>query len=264
MSSPEPPPRASVIEPNFFSNWGDLWYPRLANRLLIPASRLVSLTPTHVTVISFGLYSVAGGLIVVGGAWSILAAVLLPVSYVLDCLDGQLARYTGRTSPIGDYLDKTLDVLKIFIINAAMGVAAYDLTGESLFLVLGLMSCFGFFFRYYIKLETMFGAVSRDNDYLEKSRALRQALYVDLLARRTEPKDLRQKLAWFWFRNRSFFALDEAEHVTLGALAALVQRPDLWIWIFAISQVLIAFVRLAQRGSQVARRPESLTYPLRK
>ena len=264
MSAPEHPPRASVIEPNFFSNWGDLWYPRLANTLLVPASKMAFVTPTHVTLMSLGLFSTAAGLIVVGGAWSVLAAVLLPLSYVLDCLDGQLARYTGRTSPIGDYLDKALDVLKIFIINAAMAIAAYDLTGESLFLVLGMLSCFGFFFRYYIKLETMFGAVSRDSDYLDKSHDVRQALYADLNARRTEPKSVRQKLAWFWFRNRSFFALDEAEHVTLGALAALVQRPDLWIWIFAISQVSIAFVRLVQRGDQLARRPESLTHPLRK
>jgi len=264
VSSPEHPPRASVIEPNFFSNWGDLWYPRLANTLLGPASKIRSLTPNHVTVVSLGLYSLAAGLIVVGGAWSIVAAVLLPVSYVLDCLDGQLARYTGKTSAIGDYLDKTLDVLKIFIINAAMAIAAYNLTGKSLFLVLGLVSCFGFLFRYYIKLETMFGAVSRDGEYLDKSRERRQALYVDLDARRRQPKDLRQKLAWLWFRNRSFFALDESEHVTLGAVAALVQRPDLWIWVFAISQVLIAFVRLVQRGYQLAQRPESLTYPLRK
>ena len=265
MASPRTrPDRAAVIEPNYFSNWGDLWYPRLANGLLDPASRIGRLTPTMVTVGSFALYCLAAALIVAGGWWSVVAAILLPLSYVLDCLDGQLARYTGQTSAVGDYLDKTLDVLKVGIINLAMAVAAYRLTGEIYYFVLGFASCFGFLFRYYIKLETMFGAVSRDNDYLEKSRALRQALYVDLLARRTEPRDLRQKLAWFWFRNRSFFALDEAEHVTLGALAGLVQRPDLWIWIFAISQVLIAFVRLAQRGSQVARRPESLTYPLRK
>ncbi len=264
MPPPEPPSRASVIEPNFFSNWGDLWYPKLANTLLIPASKIASLTPNRVTVVSLVLYSVAAGLIVVGGAWSFVAAVLLPLSYVLDCLDGQLARYTGKMSAIGDYLDKTLDVLKIFIINAAMAIAAYDLTGKSFYLVLGLVSCFGFLFRYYIKLETMFGAVSRDDKYLDKSRELRQALYVDLEARRTEPKDLRQKLSWLWFRNRSFFALDEAEHVTLGALAALVLRPDLWIWIFAISQFSIAFIRLVQRGNQLARRPESLIYPLRK
>ena len=24
---------ASVVEPNYFSNWGDLWYPLWANRL---------------------------------------------------------------------------------------------------------------------------------------------------------------------------------------------------------------------------------------
>ncbi len=264
MPPPEPPSRASVIEPNFFSNWGDLWYPKLANTLLIPASKIAALTPNRVTVASLVLYSVAAGLIVVGGAWSFVAAVLLPLSYVLDCLDGQLARYTSKMSAIGDYLDKTLDVLKIFIINAAMAIAAYDLTGKSLYLLLGLVSCFGFLFRYYIKLETMFGAVSRDDKYLDKARELRQALYVDLEARRTEPKDLRQKLSWLWFRNRSFFALDEAEHVTLGALAALVLRPDLWIWIFAISQFSIAFIRLVQRGNQLARRPESLIYPLRK
>jgi len=264
MSPPERPSRASVIEPNFFSNWGDLWYPQVANTLLVPASKIGSLTPNRVTVLSFGLYSVAAGLIVGGGTWGVLAAVLLPVSYVFDCLDGQLARYTGKTSAIGDYLDKTLDVLKIFILNAAMAIAAYDLTDKSVFLLLGLMSCFGFLFRYYIKLETMFGAVKRDNEYLDKSRELRQALYVELEAKRMEPKLLRQKVAWLWFRNRSFFALDEAEHVTLGALAVLVQRPDLWIWIFGISQMLIAFVRLVQRGYQLARRPESLTYPLRK
>lgn len=264
MSLPERPSRASVIEPNFFSNWGDLWYPRIANTLLVPASKIASLTPNHLTVLSLGLYSAAAGLVVVGGAWSFLAALLFPVSYVVDCLDGQLARYTGQASAIGDYLDKTLDVLKIFVINAAMAVAAYHLTGRSVFLLLGLISCFGFLFRYYIKLETMFGAVSRDNDYLDKSRKLRQTLYADLHAKRAEPKDLRQKLGWLWFRNRSFFALDEAEHVTLGALAALAQRPDLWIWVFAIGQASIALVRFVQRGNQLARHPESLTQPLRK
>lgn len=254
----------SVIEPNYFSNWGDLWYPKLANKLLIPASKISSLVPNHVTVTSLVLFSIGAGLIIVGGVWGVLAAILLPLSYILDCLDGQLARYTGRTSPIGDYLDKTLDVLKIFIINASMAIAAYNLTGKSYFLLLGLVSYFGFLFRYYIKLEIMFGAVSRDKDYLDKSNERRHALYVELDARKGQPKNLRQKLSWLWFRHRAFFALDEAEHVTLGALAALVYRPDLWCWLFALGQTTIALIRLVQRGNQLISRPESLTYPLRK
>lgn len=264
MSSPKYATPASVVEPDYFSNWGDLWYPKLANKLLISASRINPLTPNHVTVASFVLYSVGAGLIIIGGIWSVLAAILLPLSYILDCLDGQLARYTGETSPIGDYLDKTLDVLKIFIINVAMAIAAYSLTGKSFFLLLGLVSCFGFLFRYYIKLETMFGAVSRDKDYLDKSKERRQALYVELDARKSQPKNLHQKLRWLWFRHRAFFALDEAEHVTLGALAALAYRPDLWLWLFALGQITIALVRLVQRGKQLASQPESLTYPLRK
>lgn len=264
MLTPEHVDPASVIEPNFFSNWGDLWYPRLANRLLTPASKMSTLTPNRVTIASFVLYIVAAGLIIVGGAWSVLGAVLLPVSYVLDCLDGQLARFTGQISAIGDYLDKTLDVVKIFAINAAMAVAASRLTGKNLYLMLGLMSCFGFLFRYYIKLETMFGAINRDGNYLRASSERRRSLYVELGARRSAAKNLRQRLSWLWFRNRSLFALDEAEHVTFGALAAAVRRPDLWLWIFGIGQLLIAGYRLVERGRQLVRDPESLTYPLRK
>ncbi len=264
MPSRKYPTPTAVIEPNYFSNWGDLWYPRLANKLLKTVSRLPVLTPNMVTISSFLLYAVAAVLIVVGGSWSIIAVILLPFSYILDCLDGQLARYTGKTSAIGDYLDKTLDVLKIGIINAGMAIAAYRLTGKNYYFLLGFISCFGFLFRYYIKLETMFGAINRDKDYLTKSSTRRHQLYTDLDAKRLAPKTLKQHLGWLWFRHHSAFALDEAEHVTFGALAILFSRPDLWSWLFAIGQTTIALFRLYERGNQLLRNPKSLTYPLRK
>ena len=264
MRSHEYPPLNSVIEPNYFSNWGDLWYPRLANKLLRNASKITALTPNHVTVASFVVYGIGVALIVVGGWWSVLAALALPLSYVLDCLDGQLARYTDQSSAIGDYLDKTLDVLKILFINVAMALAAVKITGQSYYFLLGLLSCFGFLFRYYVKLETIFGALRRDNDYLDKSTARRRDLIVELDSRKAQSKTFRQQLKWLWFRHRVLFALDEAEHVTLGALAALIRRPDLWCWLFAVGQMAIAMVRLIQRGRQLIRQPESLTDPLRK
>lgn len=264
MTSRKYPDPASVVEPNYFSNWGDLWYPKLANRLLKPASRIERLTPNMVTITSFVLYTLAAVLIIIGGSWSIPAALLLAFSYVLDCLDGQLARYTGKSSVIGDYLDKTLDVFKIGIINAAMSIAAYNLTGDSYYFLLGFVSCFGFLFRYYIKLETMFAAINRDKDYLEKSRTRRQELYATLQAKGAAPMTLRQRLAWLWFRHRSVFALDEAEHVTFGAIAAVAHRPDLWLWLFGAGQIAIATFRLIERGKQLVNNPEALTYPLRK
>ena len=89
-------------------------------------------------------------------------------------------------------------------------------------------------------------------------------MYVELDSQKAQSKTFRQQLNWLWFRHRAFFALDEAEHVTLGALAALLGRPDLWCWLFAVGQMAIAMVRLIQRGSQLMSQPESLTYPLRK
>jgi phosphatidylglycerophosphate synthase len=264
MASRKYPDPRSVLSPSYFSNWGDLWYPKLANRLLKTASGIDPLTPNMVTLTSFFLYSSAALLIVVGGNWSILAAVILPVSYVLDCLDGQLARYTGKSSVIGDYLDKTLDVFKIGIINAAMAIAAYKLTGETYYFMLGFLSCFGFMFRYFIKLETMFIAISRDPDYLEKSSLRRRELCVELAAQQAAVVTFKQRAAWLWFRHRAVFALDEAEHVTFGALAALACRPDLWCWVFGIGQMTIALVRLVERGMQIVSKPESLTYPMRK
>jgi len=264
MPSHKYPTPASVIEPNYFSNWGDLWYPKLANKLLKTASSITPLTPNMVTVGSFILYALAAILLVGGESWALAAVILLPLSYILDCLDGQLARYTGQTSAIGDYLDKTLDVLKIGIINAAMAIAAYHLTGKTYYFLLGFASCFGFLFRYYIKLETMFGAINRDIDFLDKSRNRRHQLYIKLDVEKLAPKTLKQQLTWLWFRHHSILALDEAEHVTFGAFAALLYRPDLWCWLFGVGQIIIALIRLVERGNQLLHNPGSLTYPLRK
>ena len=106
--------------------------------------------------------------------------------------------------------------------------------------------------------------MQRDPEYLAKSGVRRRQLYATLDAERAAPKSLRQRLDWLWFRHRSVFALDEAEHITFGALAALMHRPDLWCWLFGIGQLVIALVRFVERGSQLQSRPESLTYPLRK
>ena len=52
--------KASVVEPNYFSNWGDLWYPPIANKFFLPwAAKIGWLTPNQVTITSFVLYAVA-------------------------------------------------------------------------------------------------------------------------------------------------------------------------------------------------------------
>lgn len=254
-----------LVEPNYFSNWGDLWYPRWANIFFLPvAAKIRWLTPNHITILSFILYTSAiVGLNIWPHLWA-LFGLILPLSYVLDCLDGQLARTTGKSSVIGDYLDKTLDVFKIGVITLGLGYFAYSQTGDVYMIILGFLSCFGFLFRYYIKLETLFSAMSRDSAYLEKSRIHRYALYEKYDNQKKSRKSIADYIKWFAFKNRAVFAFDEAEHVTFGALAILTGNVWLWVVVFGVTQPVIALYRLWQRGSQLKNNPESLLHPLRK
>ena len=69
--------------------------------------------PNTVTVVSLLMGLLTAVLCGIGG-WPlfVVAAVLLQVSLVLDCVDGEIARYTRRFSPLGAWLDVSGDRLK--------------------------------------------------------------------------------------------------------------------------------------------------------
>jgi phosphatidylglycerophosphate synthase len=255
-----------ILEPPFFSNWVDLVMPKIANKLLIPVAKIEVITPNSVTLISFALYLIASvSLFLQYPNHLLVAAILFPLSYIGDCLDGQLSRFTNRMSELGNYLDKTLDVLKIFILTISLSWAVYIQTNSPAVLLLGFIACFGFNFRYYIKLETVYSQFSNDNDYLSKSKVLRWELYQKL----TEQylllaKTLKGRLKLIWLYNRSMFWLDEGEMVVFTALAALFNQLEYWLWILAIGQILIAGWRFFERSRQVSNRSKSLLLPMRK
>nr|WP_300982988.1 CDP-alcohol phosphatidyltransferase family protein [Roseicyclus sp.] len=62
----------------------------------------------------------AGGL-----GWFVAAAVLIQISHVLDCMDGQMARYRKVSSPFGSYLDRLTDQVQVTLWFGAVGYAAY-------------------------------------------------------------------------------------------------------------------------------------------
>jgi phosphatidylglycerophosphate synthase len=83
------------------------------------------LGPTAVTGISVGLAVVAA----LAFAWAtrpamIAGAVLLYASFLLDCVDGQLARYTRRFSAFGGWLDTMADRSKEYLVFAGLAVGA--------------------------------------------------------------------------------------------------------------------------------------------
>src|SRR3954447_14034861 len=73
----------------------------LAAVALVPLAR-TSVTPNQVTLATLVVFAGGAAVMALGRAWSalIVGAVLLEISYVLDCVDGQLARWKGTSSPV--------------------------------------------------------------------------------------------------------------------------------------------------------------------
>jgi hypothetical protein len=83
------------------------------------------LTPNQVTTIAMLLGALAAAGFATGERWGLIAgAVLLQVSFTADCVDGQLARYTGRFSRTGAWLDSVFDRGKEYLAFAGLAIGA--------------------------------------------------------------------------------------------------------------------------------------------
>jgi phosphatidylglycerophosphate synthase len=107
-------------------------YSRLVNR---PAARRVAalahvygLSPNAATLISGALSATALTLLIVGEPSVPLGcavALLLALGYVMDSVDGQLARLRGGGSAAGEWLDHTFDCIKTCVLHLAVLVSFY-------------------------------------------------------------------------------------------------------------------------------------------
>ncbi|GAB1820348.1 CDP-alcohol phosphatidyltransferase family protein [Herbidospora sp. RD11066] len=93
------------------------------SRHVVKAAAWLRVTPNGVTGISVGLAVMAAVWFSMGTRPAQLAgAVALYLSFVLDCVDGQLARYTRRFSPIGAWLDATFDRVKEYVVYVGLAI----------------------------------------------------------------------------------------------------------------------------------------------
>ncbi|MGR6974088.1 DUF5941 domain-containing protein [Streptomyces cynarae] len=83
------------------------------------------LTPNQVTTASLVTALIAAGSAATGTRGGFVAAgVLLILSFVLDCTDGQLARYSLQYSTLGAWLDATFDRVKEYAYYAGLALGA--------------------------------------------------------------------------------------------------------------------------------------------
>jgi phosphatidylglycerophosphate synthase len=138
----------------------------------MPAAHLLArtrLTPTHVTYVSAFL-SFGGG-IAFGLRLYAMGAALTLLGSITDCIDGDLARVTGRSSPSGSYLDHVFDRWT----DAALilGLTFGDLDGYA---AAGLVALVGTFMTSYARTKGQ--VVGCDPDVGVAGRDARMLLLV--------------------------------------------------------------------------------------
>jgi phosphatidylglycerophosphate synthase len=110
---------------------GEHWAGRLYMReISLRCTRVLvdsRLSPNQYTYLMI-LAGVAAGavLLVPGLAGGILAALLIQLYLLLDCVDGELARWRGQTSTVGVYLDRVGHYLSEAALLVGFGVRAAD------------------------------------------------------------------------------------------------------------------------------------------
>lgn len=108
---------------------------RKFSKLITKLAVKIHITPNQVTTLSLGIGLYSAYLFARGSFWSILmGALVLQLSIIIDCVDGELARYTRRFSELGGWLDAVTDRVKEYMALLGLAYGAWG-TGKDLWLL---------------------------------------------------------------------------------------------------------------------------------
>lgn len=126
-------------------NWWTEWVCRPPAAVVVYALANTRITPNQVTFASLGVCAIAGAMfaLLTGHAWVFLAALVFELSFVLDCVDGQLARIRQSSSTLGHLLDFLMDEIKALLLYGCVGVQVWRTYEDDrmLLVALGGMFC---------------------------------------------------------------------------------------------------------------------------
>lgn len=165
--------------------WASFGVLPLANRLVVLVCNFTELTPNQITAVSSIFRLLSALCFLTGSRWGLIAGALsYYLAYVIDCVDGPVARLKGKTSVFGRYFDHLSDLIGDILILAAL---AY---GQSLlFTPLVLAMLFMHVAESYISYLANFALDSRGSQEARVGGTLR-----------------RDPLNWFQGYRRFFFS----------------------------------------------------------
>jgi phosphatidylglycerophosphate synthase len=130
--------------------WWTVWLvDPLASRLVWLVAPWRWVTPNRLTLAAFGVGIGAAACFWQGDrGWVLAGALLFHLSFVLDCMDGKIARLNGTGSLFGTWLDYVFDRLRVFVCAFGLFGGQYASTGEVVYVWLTTVVIFLDMFRY--------------------------------------------------------------------------------------------------------------------
>ncbi|SFS75589.1 CDP-alcohol phosphatidyltransferase family protein [Marininema halotolerans] len=120
--------------------WTVLLVDPVASRLVIPTANYTNITPNQLSIFSFILGLSAVYCFYLGDyAALVTGAILYHISFIVDCMDGKIARLKGTGSSFGVLLDISLDHIRVVLCGAALCYSQYRITGDISFLYLAYL-----------------------------------------------------------------------------------------------------------------------------
>ncbi|MEV6597505.1 CDP-alcohol phosphatidyltransferase family protein [Actinoplanes sp. NPDC051346] len=135
--------------------WWTVWLvDPLASRLVWLVAPVRWITPNLLTMGAFLLGIVCAACFLVGDyPWLVAGAVVFHLSFVLDCMDGKIARLKGTGSVFGSWLDYVFDRLRVVVCAVALMAGQYAQTNNIYYLVMAGVVIFLDGFRYLNALQ---------------------------------------------------------------------------------------------------------------
>lgn len=99
--------QAGIVDRRSAEHWAGRLYMRPLSPYVTRELIRTRVAPNTLTVLMIVVGIAAAVFVAVPNLWSaLLAALLIQIYLLLDCVDGEVARWTGRTSAVGVYLDR--------------------------------------------------------------------------------------------------------------------------------------------------------------
>ncbi len=197
--------------------WSRVFASPLASGILLLIADWRVVTPNRLTLGSlatalFACFLIPGA----GEANLLIAAAAIQVSYVLDCMDGQLARYRQISTPVGAFADKWSDYVKFPALLLALTIAAFQRDPSITPLVCGVVSVFMVGYVPYVK------SLAASELGISPSKALSKPDFVT--------------------RNLRLFLFEEAQWYLIVSACLAFGSPLAALLIMATTQTAVALV----------------------